>query len=129
MSSDSMPGRKKILVVDDEIDIVTLIKMRLSSKGYEVITAHDGHEALSQVQRHTPDLVIADLNMPHLDGWRLSQKIRDNEKFKTIPIILLSSLVEKEGPAGDLEVGDFYMTKPFEPEALLAKIKELLKEE
>ena len=119
---------KKILVVDDDVEIVTLIKMRLSARGYEVITAEDGRDALAQVQRHLPDLVVADLSMPNLDGWRFSQRIRDNEKFKKMPIILLSALVEKEGPADAIEVGDFYMAKPFDAEKLLAKIKEFLPE-
>ena len=119
---------KRILVVDDDADIVVLLSMRLRAKGYEVVTAPDGQEALIRVQSHRPDLIIADLQMPNLDGWRLSQKVRDNPAYKNIPIILLSALVSRDGPPDDVEVGDYYMGKPYDIESLLNKIKELLHE-
>ena len=123
-----MSEKKKVLIVDDDADIAVLLERALKAKGYEVMTAQDGWEALKQIQTYLPDLILADLMMPNFDGWRLSQKLRDKELFRKIPIILLSALVEKEGPADDLEVGDYYMTKPFDREKLLDKIKELLKE-
>ena len=116
----------KILVVDDDVEIVTLIKMRLSARGYDVVTAADGRDALAQVQQHSPDLVVADLNMPNLDGWRFSQRVRDNAKFKTIPIILLSAMIEKEGKASKYEVGDYFMSKPVMVDKLLAQIEDYL---
>lgn len=119
---------KKILVVDDEAEIVMLLERALKAKGYEVITAPEGREALNQVKLHHPDLIVSDLMMPDLDGWRLSHKLRENELHKKIPILLLSAIVSKDGPADDLEVGDYYIAKPFDMEKLLGKIKELLNE-
>ena len=119
-------NRKKILVVDDDEDIVKVISFRLSASGFNVITAFDGEEGLKKVKIHNPDLVVADLTMPGLNGWQMSLKLKQDEKYKNIPVIILSALVDKEGLAGDAEVGDYYLAKPFDADKLMAKINELL---
>ena len=125
-SAGDTQGKKKILIVDDDQDILKLIKVRLLSNGFLVMTAEDGAEALKQVELDPPDLIVADLMMPDLNGWRLSQILKSDARYKKIPIILLSAILEREGPAADIEVGDYYLPKPFDGEKLIGKIKELL---
>lgn len=120
--------QKKILVVDDDEDIVKLIKIRLQAKGFEVITALDGDTGLFMAKKHNPDLVVADLTMPGMNGWQMSLKLKQDDKYKKIPVIILSALIDKEGLPGDAEVGDFYLAKPFDADKLMAKINELLPE-
>ena len=105
----------KVLVVDDDQDIVFMIKSFLEKKGYEVSTAADGYEALKAININIPDLMIVDLTMPVMDGWRLSMKVRQDEKCKNIPIIVLSGLLANE--VSQPEPTDPYnilMAKPFD---------------
>lgn len=118
---------KKILVVDDDQDIVFMIKSVLEKDGYGVATAHDGTEALKAVESGIFDLVIADLTMPGMDGWRLSMKLRQDERYKHIPIIILSGLLNSEESQPEaFETADVYMAKPFDIFKLMDKVKELL---
>src|SRR3989338_1026771 len=126
-------GRKKILLVDDDLDITDIVKTALEKRGYEVMTASNGYAALKAVTAHHPDLIIVDLIMPELNGWQFSQILKQDKKYepyKSIPLIVTSALVdkEKEGPPSDMEMGDYYLAKPFEPDKLFSKIKELLQE-
>src|SRR6185503_3626904 len=98
-----MSETKKILVVDDDEDIIKVIKLRLQNAGYEVLVAGDGEQGMIQAQRNMPHLIIADLMMPHMNGWKFSMTLRQDERFKRIPIIFLSAIVDKEGPAEKLE--------------------------
>ena len=118
---------KRILVVDDDQGILKVIKIHLEANGYETVVASDGEEAFKEVERQKPDLVVADLIMPNLNGWWLSQKLKEDLRFKEIPLILLSGLLDKDGPPEGNEVGDYYMAKPLKFDKLLAKIKELIK--
>ena len=117
---------KKILVVDDDPDMLRVIEITLKNNGYAVTTAIDGELALHKVTLAIPDLIVADLNMPNLSGWRMSQKLKEDERFKNIPIIQLSGLLDKDGVPDETETGDFHMAKPFDPEKLIEKIAELL---
>jgi len=123
--TDETSAKPRILVVDDDPHILDLLNNRLIANGYDVIMASDGEEALQQIKAGKPNLVIADLMMPHLNGWQLGQKIKDTAG-KSLPVIVLSALIQQEGKSSDMEVGDFYMAKPFEAEKLIAKVKELL---
>lgn len=120
---------KKILIVDDEENIVTMVEARLMGNGYDVITANDGQEGLAKARSEKPDLIILDIMLPKIDGYKVCRMLKFDEQYKHIPVILFSARTQDS----DLETGkqqgaDAYITKPFQPEALLSKIKELLSE-
>lgn len=120
---------RKILVVDDDQDLVYMIKSVLEKNGFDVTTASDGDQALKAVNISIPDLMIIDLTMPVMDGWRLGMKIRQDERCKNIPIIVLSGLVAQE--ASRLEPNEPYnifMPKPFDILKLAERVKALLGE-
>ena len=117
----------KILVVDDDADIVYMIKSVLEKNGYEVETAPDGFQALQMVKINKPDLMIVDLSMPVMDGWRLSMKVRQDERSKDLPIIVLSGLIAHE--ESHLEADEpynVYIPKPFDIHKLAERVKTLL---
>ena len=119
--------RKRILVVDDEIYIVHILEFTLTMEGYEVLTAADGEEALRKVEQDRPDLVVADIMMPKLDGYEVCRRIRKDEEFGHLPVILLSAKGRPIDRETGLEVGaDDYIVKPFSPRRLLEKIRDLL---
>ena len=119
----------KILVVDDDLDIVYMVSAIMEKNGYEVTTASDGYEALKLIKTYVPDLMIVDLTMPEIDGWRLSMKVRQDERCKDIPIIVLSGLLtDEESKPEPNEPYDFLMAKPFDILKLANKVKELLGE-
>ncbi|MBP2026662.1 two-component system alkaline phosphatase synthesis response regulator PhoP [Acetoanaerobium pronyense] len=115
---------KKILIVDDEENIVELIKFNLELKGYEVYSAYDGMEGLKMAKDIKPSLILLDLMLPILDGTKVCEKIREDEEIKETPIIMLTAKnMEKDKIIG-LELGaDDYMTKPFSVKELMARIK------
>jgi two-component system alkaline phosphatase synthesis response regulator PhoP len=122
--------RKRILVVDDEIYIVHILEFSLTMEGYNILTAFDGEEALRVIEQERPDLVVLDIMMPKLDGYEVCRRLRKDERFATLPVILLSA----KGRSIDREVGlqagaDDYITKPFSPRKLIEKIRELLERE
>jgi len=120
-------NQKRILVVDDEEDIVKTIKISLEIEGYEVIEALDGNEALDKARSENPDLIILDIMLPIIDGYEVARKLKYDDKYKHIPILMLTALTQKREQEMGLEAGaDFYMTKPFDQDALNNKIKELL---
>ncbi len=118
----------KILVVDDDLDILYMVKAIMEKSGFEVVTASDGYEALKVIKKSPPDLMIADLTMPEIDGWRLSMKVRQDERCKNIPIIVLSGLLtQEESQPEPNEPYSCLMAKPFDMLKLADKVKELLK--
>jgi CheY-like chemotaxis protein len=117
---------KLILVVEDEERNMKLITDVLETAGYRILKAVDGEEAIARLKVHNPDIIIADLCMPNLNGWRLGLWIAENKKDKKIPIIFLSSLLNEEGPPRQGEYGDYYMPKPLEAQKLIKKMEELL---
>lgn len=121
--------KKKILVVDDELDIVSMIKMRLEANGFEVLTAADGNTAYAKAKSDNPDLIILDLMLPGIDGYQVCRLLKFDEKYRHIPIIMLTARSQQEDREWGQKVGaDYYLTKPFEPKELLGKIKELIGE-
>jgi len=117
---------KKILVVDDDTDIVYILKSTLEKNGYEAITASDGEQALKLIKTNIPDLMIVDLSMPVMNGWRFNMKVRAQDRHKTTPIIVLSGLLEREASSDKMEDGITYIPKPFDIFQLMGKVKELL---
>jgi len=121
-------SKKKILLVDDEEDMVFAVKMQLEANDFEVLTAEDGQQALLKARQEQPDLIILDVMLPKIDGYKVCRMLKFDSKYKAIPIILFTSKIQKEDEKIGFEVGaDAYITKPFEPEVLLKKIKELMK--
>lgn len=121
-------SKKKILIVDDEKDIVETIKVRLEGNNYEVIAAYDGEEGLEKARTVNPDLIILDVMMPKVGGFRVCDDLKLDPKYKKIPIIILTAKTQEKDEEFGHEVGaNAYITKPFESDELLAKIEELLK--
>jgi len=117
-----------ILVVDDEEPIQELLRFNLEKEGYLVCEAKDGQEALNSVEKDQPDLVVLDLMLPGMDGLEVCRKLRSNPKFQQIPIIMLTAKGEEFDKVLGLELGaDDYMSKPFSPRELLARIKARLR--
>ncbi len=119
--------KKKILVIEDEKDMSYAVTLQLEAKGYEVITAFDGMEGLDKARMKKPDLIILDLMLPKLDGYKVCRMLKFDEKYKNIPIILFTARAQDSDKKTGREVmADAYITKPFKPAALLDKIQELL---
>lgn len=124
-----MAAKKKILLVDDEKDLVETMILRLEASGYEVISAFDGQEALDKAKSENPDLIILDLMLPKVDGFKVCRMLKFDEKYKKIPIILFSARAQDVDKQMGKDVGaEAYITKPFDSQILLAKIEELTKE-
>jgi len=118
---------KRILVVDDEEDIVALVRMRLEAGGYEVLVASDGQQALDTAKKEMPNLIILDLMLPKIDGYKVCRMLKFDERYKKIPIILFTARSQSSDKDLGMEVGaDVYLTKPFDPKVLLDSIKRLL---
>lgn len=124
-----MMAAKRILLVDDETQLVEMVKIRLEASDYEVLCAYDGQEALDKARKEKPDLIILDLMLPKIDGYKVCRMLKFDEKYKNIPIILFSARAQETDVKLGKEVGaEAYITKPFDPPSLLEKIKELLQE-
>lgn len=120
---------KKILFVDDEPQLVEMVKIRLEANNYEVILASDGEQALEKARGEKPDLIILDIMLPKMDGYKVCRMLKFDDKYSNIPVIMLTARSQKSEKSMGEEVGaDAYIIKPFEPQMLLGKIKELLKE-
>lgn len=118
---------EKILVVEDEKNIRELIEFNLKNEGYEVNTAADGREALNKLSEEI-DLVVLDLMLPEVDGMEVCRKMRGDKKLRQIPIIMLTAKGEEVERILGLEMGaDDYMTKPFSPRELVARIKAIFR--
>ena len=126
---------EKILIVDDDPDILDALTMILESQNYEVITARDGVEGLANFKAETPDLMILDLLMPKMDGFSVLKELQDPRwsKYKNIPILILTSVREEASRRRyELETGlelgvDDYVEKPMPPEVLIERVGKLIK--
>jgi len=120
-----MKHNTKILVVDDEIKLREFISRNLSARGYQILTASNGLEALGHFQQETLDLIIMDIMMPHMDGFEACRRIRQES---TIPIIILTALGEEADKVKALDMGaDDYLTKPFGVDELMARVRAALR--
>ena len=120
-------GKKKILAVDDEPNILMSIEFILEMEGYEVHTARDGEEALEIAGRVRPDLILLDINMPRKDGYEMCRVLREREDMAGTKVIMLTAKGQTLEKKKGLEVGaDDYVTKPFSAEDLLEKIRAMI---
>jgi len=119
----------KILVVDDIEENVELLSAFLSSAGYEVLTAYDGNQALAQVGKEDPDLILLDIMMPKVDGFEVCRKLKVNEKTRLIPIIMVTAYDNIENIEKAVEVDTIYdfLVKPVNKLELLTRVKSLLR--
>jgi two-component system response regulator MprA len=118
--------REHVLIIDDDEKIISMLKRALAFEGYRVSTAMDGHAGLQQLAQGTPDLIILDVMMPHLDGWEVCRRIR--ESGSTVPILMLTAKDDISSRVTGLDIGaDDYLVKPFALEELLARIRALLR--
>ena len=116
--------KKKILVVDDEDDILQFLELVLTEKGYSVVTASGGHEALTRAQLERPDLVLLDIMMPQMDGWEVLKLLRIDDETARIPVAMLSARTEAKDRVQGLQEGAIdYIGKPFSLQELLSKIE------
>lgn len=118
----------KILLVDDEKDLVETVKLRLEVSGYEVVVARDGMEAINLARQENPDLIILDLMLPKIDGYKVCAMLKFDARFKDTPVILFTARAGEQDRSLGAEVrADAYLVKPFDSKIFLAKIEELLK--
>lgn len=122
-----MENKNKILIVDDTIDAVELLRKRLRSDGYDTAEAYDGEEGLKKVVEYNPDLIVLDVMMPKLDGYQVCQRLKADENTRYIPILMLTAKSDVESKVKGLDIGaDDYLPKPFDYKELSARIRSLL---
>jgi two-component system alkaline phosphatase synthesis response regulator PhoP len=121
-------AKQKILVVDDEEDILELLKFNLTREGYDVASASTGEEALSVAQAESPDLILLDLMLPGIDGLDVARRLKGDPPTKKIPIVMLTAKGEESDIVTGLELGaDDYITKPFSRKVLVARLRAVLR--
>ncbi len=118
----------RILVVDDDPGILRLLRTYLEKAGLVVFTAGDGEAALHAIRRERPDVVVLDLLLPGRDGWEVTRQVRGDERLAGLPILMLTARVEDQDKIVGLELGaDDYVTKPFNPNEVVARVRALLR--
>jgi DNA-binding response OmpR family regulator len=118
---------KKILLVDDEVDLVETVRFPLEMEGYQVLVSYNGEDALNQARKENPDLILLDLMLPKLDGYKVCRLLKFDERYKHIPILMLTAKTQEKDKVLGLETGaDEYITKPFEMDFLMEKVKAYL---
>jgi DNA-binding response OmpR family regulator len=118
----------RILVVDDDRDIVRLVRSYLEKAGFQILTAYDGETALRVLKAEKPQLVILDLMLPDRDGWDVARLVRSDPQLAATPIIMLTARIEDNDKIVGLEIGaDDYITKPFNPREVVARVRALLR--
>jgi len=118
---------KRLLVVDDEPNLLRAVAACLKAENYEVSTARSGHEALLQLAESVPDLVISDIRMPGMDGYKLARQLRGSPRTALVPIVFLTAKDETADRIEGFRAGiDAYLTKPFEPDELIAVVSAIL---
>lgn len=120
-------AKARLLIVDDEKDLVETLTFRLEANGYEVIKAYDGKEGLEKAQQEKPDIILLDLMLPKLDGYKICRMLKSDDKYKDIPIILFTARAQDADKKIGKDAGaNAYITKPFESKGLIDTIKQLL---
>ncbi|MCG8365996.1 MAG: response regulator transcription factor [Pseudanabaenales cyanobacterium] len=129
MKDSSLGDQKQLLLIDDDPNLILLVKDYLEFRGYKVTTAGNGREALEVLDKETPDMIICDVMMPEMDGYAFVKQVRENTKTNWIPILFLSAKGQSQDRVKGLNTGaDVYMVKPFEPEELVAQVESSLKQ-
>ena len=117
----------KILVVDDEVNILTILKDSLEFSGFQVVTAPDGQEALDMVAKENPELVVLDIGMPKMDGWEVCRRLKSDPKTKGLPIIILTAYTQSSDQKRGAQLGaDCFVAKPCDFTYLVEQINTLL---
>ena len=121
--------KKTILLVEDDTFVSDIYQTKISSEGFEVIPAENGLEAIKKLEERIPDLILLDIIMPYMDGIETLRKIKSEEKWKSIPVILLTNLSEKEKIEEALGIGanDYLIKSHFTPSEVIAKVNSVLK--
>jgi DNA-binding NarL/FixJ family response regulator len=129
MKETSVGSNKRLLLIDDDPNLILLVKDYLEFRGYEVITAENGREALEVLEKDIPDMIICDVMMPEMDGYTLVKQLREDQRTNWIPVLFLSAKGQSQDRVKGLNIGaDVYMVKPFEPEELVAQVESSLKQ-
>jgi two-component system phosphate regulon response regulator PhoB len=120
--------KEKILVVDDEEDILELVRFNLDKEGFRVVCSATGEDALAKARREMFDLIILDLMLPGIDGLEVTRKLKDETDTRSVPIVMLTAKGEEPDVVAGLELGaDDYITKPFSPRILVARVRAVLR--
>ncbi len=128
MQNSTPEPRPRVLVVDDEVDLVAVLRFGLEVEGFEVSVAYDGEAGLQLAQAESPDLVLLDLMLPKLDGYKVCRMLKFDERYRHIPIVILSARNGDEDRRLALEMGaESYITKPFELKEVVAQIRQKLR--
>jgi DNA-binding response OmpR family regulator len=124
MSADEM----RVVCIEDEPEMIDLVRLILGRKGFDVIGADGGVEGLETVRREKPDLVLLDLMMPDMDGWEVYQQIKADEELRNIPVVVVTAKAQSIDKVLGLHIAkvDDYITKPFGPQELLESVEKLL---
>jgi DNA-binding NarL/FixJ family response regulator len=126
---DSSKDNKRLLLIDDDPNLILLVKDYLEFRGYEVVTAENGRDAMDVLTRQQPDMIICDVMMPEMDGYSFVESIRQDNRTNWIPVMFLSAKGQSQDRVKGLTKGaDVYMIKPFEPEELVAQVESSLKQ-
>lgn len=129
MKEPSVGDHKRLLLIDDDPNLILLVKDYLEFRGYEVVTAENGREALEVLEQDVPDMIICDVMMPEMDGYSLVKHVREDPRTSWIPVLFLSAKGQSQDRVKGLNTGaDVYMVKPFEPEELVAQVESSLKQ-
>jgi len=121
--------KKKILLVEDERDMAYAVTLQLEAAGYSVVNAYDGYTGFEKAKSEKPDLIILDLMLPKIEGYKVCRMLKFDEEYRRIPIIIFTARAQEADKEMSKTVGaDAYITKPFDSEVLLLKVEELLKE-
>lgn len=119
--------QKKILIVDDEVDLVETLLFPLEMEGFNVLVSYNGEDALKQARKESPDLILLDLMLPKLDGYKVCRLLKFDERYKHIPILMLTAKTQEKDKLLGKETGaDEYITKPFDIDELMKKVKAYL---
>ncbi len=118
----------RVVYIEDEAEMIDLVRLVLHRQGYEVIGASGGRQGLEMVRKHRPDLVLLDLMMPDIDGWDVYQQMKNDPVMKDIPVIVITAKAQNIDKILGLHIAkvDDYITKPFSPQDLLASIEQVL---
>ena len=124
------PQAKRVVCIEDEPEMIDLVRLILGRKGFEVIGANGGVEGLDAVRREKPDLVLLDLMMPDMDGWEVYQQIKADPALRDIPVVVVTAKAQSIDKVLGLHIAkvDDYITKPFGPQELLESIAKILGE-
>ncbi len=118
---------KKIVLAEDEPQIARLIEFKLNKEGYSVIWKENGEEALKAIKEDKPDLILLDIMMPVMGGYEVLRRLKEDEKLKSVPVIMLTARAQEKDVVKGIGMGaEDYITKPFHPAELLARVKRML---